>query len=240
MQEKFDALQGELRKLGLNKKEATIYLLLLEEGSSTVLQIAKKLGFSRPTVYRTLQDLQNKELVFFDKEKKKSSFTASSPDSLMRILKIQKRKVEEQEREFMRIISVLQSKFHLFANKNEIRIYQKRVLLDDLPTALGDDILVLYPNQDKSSASDCKIMEKIYPAVRKRLGKITVREISAEKLPPSSLSFVQRKIIDFPLPFSKTLIVSKNAFILDKDKGIHIEEKNTIETLKFLFELLWK
>ena len=153
MQEKFDTLPSELKKLGLNKKEADLYLFLLEKGSATVLEISKEIGISRPTIYRTLRNLQMRELVFSDKEKKKSFFSASSPDSLLRILKIQKRRVEEQEREFLRIISVLQSKYHLLSNKNEIKSYQKKFLLDDFSNTLSKKIYILYSD---NYLEDCK------------------------------------------------------------------------------------
>lgn len=73
MPKKFDTIPSELRKLGLSKKEAALYLYLLEKGSATVLEISKKTKVSRPTIYRTLRELQMRELVFSDKDKKRAS-----------------------------------------------------------------------------------------------------------------------------------------------------------------------
>jgi sugar-specific transcriptional regulator TrmB len=237
MPEKFDAIAGELGKLGLSKKEASLYLHLLEKGSATVLEISKDTRISRPTIYRTLQELQMRELVFADKEKKKSFFSASSPDSLLRVLKIKKRRVEEQEREFLRIISVLQSKYHLLSNKNEIRSYQKKILLNDFSDTLGKKIYVLYSD---NYLEDCGKMEKIYSSIRKRLGRIVIKEIFPRKIKPSKLDYVQRKTFDFPKFSEKTLVISQRVFILEKKEGLCVDEDNVVDFFRFMFKIIWK
>ena len=44
-------LNLELRKLGLKEKEVSVYLAALELGFTSVQNIAKHAGLSRPTVY---------------------------------------------------------------------------------------------------------------------------------------------------------------------------------------------
>lgn len=58
----FELITGELTKIGLNKKEASLYLTLLQKGPSSVIQLASLQKFSRPTIYRTLTNLQKKTI----------------------------------------------------------------------------------------------------------------------------------------------------------------------------------
>ena len=50
--------QQVLENLGLSEKEAEIYLALLELGTGTVVEVAKKSGVKRPTAYLVLDELK--------------------------------------------------------------------------------------------------------------------------------------------------------------------------------------
>jgi sugar-specific transcriptional regulator TrmB len=54
-------LKQKLLKLGLNEKEATVYLLLLKTKNLTATEIAKAAGFSRPISYEIVKSLIEKE-----------------------------------------------------------------------------------------------------------------------------------------------------------------------------------
>ena len=56
-------LQTVLKELGLEQKEAAIYLAAMELGQASVMRIAEKAGVKRPTAYVTLRALQEKEFV---------------------------------------------------------------------------------------------------------------------------------------------------------------------------------
>ena len=146
----FNPLPAELRKLGLNEKEAEVYLSLLEKKADTVLNISKETSLSRPTIYRVLQGLITKGLIFKDNHKKRSLYAVNSPDSFLNILRIQRKKAEEQEREFLRIISVLHSKYYSLSKKNEIGIYQTKTALEDFSNTNEKNIRVLCFSQDKT------------------------------------------------------------------------------------------
>lgn len=152
-------------------------------------------------------------------------------------MKIRKRRVEGQEREFLRIISVLQSKYHLLSDKNEIRSYQKKILLDDFSNTLKKNIYILYSDD---YLEDCKRMKEIYPNIRKRLGKIAIKEIFPREIKLSKLNYIERKTIDFPKFSKKTLIISKKVFILDKDKGLCINENSVVNFFRFMFKMIWE
>ncbi len=71
-----------LKQIGLNEKEAKVYLALLELGTADVADIAKKAGIKRPTGYLVLEDLKNKGMVS-QVPAKVNLFTAESPEKLV-------------------------------------------------------------------------------------------------------------------------------------------------------------
>lgn len=72
-----------LKKIGLDEKNAKVYLALLELGTSHVSDIAKKAGIKRPTCYLIIDELKNKGLVT-QVPAKVNLFTAESPEKLAR------------------------------------------------------------------------------------------------------------------------------------------------------------
>ena len=104
-------IELELRKLGLTEKEVRIYLAGLELGPSSILNIAQKAGLARPTTYEIVKKLEEKGLFAESKQKKKRYFIAQSPERILGLLRTQKREIEEKEREFIRIIAALESKY---------------------------------------------------------------------------------------------------------------------------------
>lgn len=65
-----------LEKIGLDKKEATLYLTLASLGSASAYKIAKVSGIKRPTAYVLLETLREKGLVLKTPHAKRSMFVA--------------------------------------------------------------------------------------------------------------------------------------------------------------------
>src|SRR6266404_3687884 len=76
-------IPGVLEEIGLNEKQASVYLALLELGTSTVHPLATKAGIKRPTTYLVLEELQAKGLVSVVPRAKKALYTAESPQKLV-------------------------------------------------------------------------------------------------------------------------------------------------------------
>lgn len=77
----------ELIKLGLNKREAQVYLALLELGTVGISQIAKKMNANRTTLYGALDGLVEKDLVRISILGKRKVYSAQSPKMIEDILK---------------------------------------------------------------------------------------------------------------------------------------------------------
>lgn len=76
-------LARTLEEFGLDKNEANVYLELLQLGPSPVLQIARRTGLKRPTVYLILDRLIERGLAVVVPQEKKKLFLALPPARLV-------------------------------------------------------------------------------------------------------------------------------------------------------------
>ena len=236
----YDYLPLELRKMGLTKNEAEIYLILLESGTISIGKIGEKTGLSRPTVYRVLESLEKKELIGKIEKGKKNHFIAGSPDNFLKILKVRKRKAEEQEREFLRIISILQGKYHVLSNRNEIKIFKgkqnHKILLEDLSNSSTKRIKILFSEENNISREE--IME-VYNKIKTRMGALEVKEIHSKISDENLPNFISRKITKNTI--LQNLIIAENKiYIFEKEDGYVIEQETAIEAYRNFFDLLWE
>jgi len=210
-------LNMELRKLGLKEKEVSVYLAALELGFTSVQNIAQKAGLSRPTVYEIIKELTKKGLMKEIKRQgsvrgERSYFAAESPDNLLGLLRVQKREVEEKEREFVRIISALRAKYNL-AGQVEIRSFEGaeiKVLLDDFSQSQTEEIYFVAKNPNS-----LKIWRDRLPEIKKRLGELRLKEINRDL--PGALIIYDKLIY---LPSSHQALLTENKLITELIKSL--------------------
>ena len=215
-----DILSLELRKLGLKEKEVGVYLAGLELGPTTVQNIAKKAGTARPTTYEILEVLKEKGLFGETKQQKKRYFIAQSPERILSILRLQKRELEEKEREFIRIIAALDTKYGS-KDKSGVQVFKGveglEVLKERLLFTPSSDLFV-FTSEDSPAQKQRR--NKMYEKIKKRLGKFNVQEKSAPEL--GGTLFLLDKVI---------FISAK------KQEGYFIDNPLVVETLKALYLL---
>ncbi|MFA5791467.1 MAG: helix-turn-helix domain-containing protein [Candidatus Paceibacterota bacterium] len=89
-------MEEELKKLGLTKHEAKVYLVALSLGPSTVLQLANHTEIKRPTVYLATKNLIRQGLMY-QTLNKKNLFIAEKPQKLEKLTKRLRRRVIDAE-----------------------------------------------------------------------------------------------------------------------------------------------
>lgn len=87
-------LDKRLQEFGLSDKEAKIYLALLELEQASVVELSRKTGINRVTMYSVLDQLQKKGLVSQTDATKKSKFLAEPPERLALVIE---RNIKELE-----------------------------------------------------------------------------------------------------------------------------------------------
>lgn len=121
-------------------------MLLTEYGISSVVQLAKYSGFSRPAIYRAIEQLIRKGLVESIVDGKRTIYKAQSPTVLNRLLSQKENKIYEVREKLPELINFLQ-KFDLKRKKKSyVTFYSgiegvKQVMWNTLKTAKGGEIL---------------------------------------------------------------------------------------------------
>lgn len=69
----------ELGKLDLSKRQAKVYLALLQLGAASAIELAKNTGYKHPTVYDVLDSLKERNLVTESYAGSKRRFTPEDP-----------------------------------------------------------------------------------------------------------------------------------------------------------------
>ncbi len=232
----YNYLASELCKLGIDRKEADIYLILLKSGHCSVQKIAEKIGLSRPTVYRVLKNLQKKNLINTVQEGKRNYFIAGSPDTLLNLLQIRKRQAEEQEREFLRIINTLQDQYSFSSKENSIETFadKKRLLaLDKLSNSSTQKICIFSTHSDEK-------LNQIFSDIQKKLGfSFQIKQLHSFEINKKSPQYIENKFFENDIA-DQNIIISDKVFIFEKNTIHIVKQKKVIQSYRLMFDSLWK
>jgi sugar-specific transcriptional regulator TrmB len=197
-------IELEMRKLGLKEREVRVYLAGLELGPTSVQKIAQKTGLTRPTIYEIVRKLKENGLFAESKQKAKRFFVAQPPERILGILRVQKREIEEKEREFIRVIAALETKY---SKDNEgVKTFKGKAglqsLLETLTFVSNPQILVI--NKQELPFSN-KEITGVYSQIKKRLGKIEVKEFKNNF---NGALIIFDKVVIFPANKKEAFLIS--------------------------------
>jgi sugar-specific transcriptional regulator TrmB len=239
-------MNKELEKLGLDNKEASVYLALLELGEGNIQQIAKKSGVKRTTVYDIIESLKKKRLLSSARKKKKELFYAENPKRL-------EDELEEKKHTLRQILPELLSITNSLDKKPKVRFYEgiegiKEVYKDALN--YPDQELLAWVSEEAIIFFDEKFLNEYY--LPKRLEKkIWVRAIAVDNVYMQKYKGLDEKSLrktklvsaeQFPLKVEINLYAkNKITFMSFSEKiGLIIESQKIYTTLKSIFEMNWQ
>lgn len=238
-------LQKNLEKLGFEEKEAVLYTALLELGEASIVDIARKSGLKRTTVYHTLDNLKARGLISQTKRKKKILYIAEDPRSI-------EQELREKELLFQKTLPELMSIANFLERKPVIKYFEglsgiKESYKDQLK--YGNSELLTWWSESYEIFGDEFFYDYFMPERLKK--KIWVRAIACrspymenqQKEDEKSLRKI--KLADLEPTFAELDIAlygkSKIAINSFQEKfAIIIESKALYNTLKNIFELQWK
>ncbi len=233
-----------LEKIGLNEKEAKVYVAVLGLGASSVAQIAKKSGIKRTTVYEILDPLKEQGLVSETIKGKKRLFVAAEPEDLTHIVERKNQLLEE-------VMPILKGMSQTTKTRPRVRVYQgtqeiKQIYMDTLKE--GKDI---YGFVDMAAVAP--EIASWYPSYIKRRIKAGIRGFAIFSDSPEAQKFKQqdekelresRVIASDKYPFSMEINIygNKVAFISYRTQellGVLVESQEIAKTMKSVFDLAW-
>lgn len=232
----------KLMKLGLTEKEASLYLTGLGVGPSTILDLSKKSGIKRGTVYEIITSLVS--LGFFTKtlKNKKVLYLASDPNIL---------KIIQNEREGLleSIFPILRGMSNPLMRKPQIYFFDdlediRKIHLTYLK-AQKKEILGLEGGESASLFGEEWIRE--YIKKRKKLG-IVARSI----MDHSSTNWVEKnkddhrvtKLLPKGKKFEIAIEIYDESILLTSLKNevlcLAIENKLVADAMRTMFEIMWE
>lgn len=111
------SLENNLKIIGLDEKEAKIYLAALELGPTSIQNLTKKSGIKRSTVYEMIKNLKSLGLISETTKGKRKLIVAAEPENLKRGLK-------EKEKLLAEIMPELKSISNIGFIKPRIMFYE--------------------------------------------------------------------------------------------------------------------
>jgi len=238
----------ELQQLGLNEKEAKVYLASLELGQSTVQEIAKKAGINRPTTYFIIEGLMKRGLMSSFHKGKKQYFVAADPNRFYAILDKSKKDIDEKKRILEKVLPQLESLNPGNKDRPVVRYYEGK---EGLMT-ITEEFLKYAPEDTQMIYSVDKVKEILSKEDREELrSKRVGKGIKTEVIYTYKDGFLENTADGkrLKIPFDKFPINCDIAIYGDKiriaslDKrlvGIIIEDKNIADTMRSIFRLAFE
>ena len=236
----------QLSKVGLNEREAVVYMALLELGEATIAQITKKAQVKRSTVYDMLELLKEKRLVSQSRIKKRPLFYAENPKKIVEDLDEKKRGMELAMPELISMMNLLDKKpkIRYFEGTSSVREifedtlnYPSEAILSWVPYPylnLGEDYFWDY-------YGPARIKKKIWmhALMPDTPGNRTISEKMGRYLVTTRF-MTGKSFLGFDIEiklYSKTRV---GIISYTENLGIIIESKKIFDGVRALFETMWE
>lgn len=241
-------LEKDLEDIGLNEKEAKLYIASLELGQSTVQEIAKKAGVNRATSYFVIEALMEMGLMSSFTKGKKQYFLASDPEKLVEIAEQEKDKIVKRTEKIKKILPQLQSHNNKKSDKPVVRYFEGKEgimtmaseviksVSGQMNIAFSEDVLNNFfteaerkkmREQRLDKSIQAKVIYTFKDGVLESKEKSEIRKVSFDKYPITC---------DVAVYDDKVRIAS----FQDRVVGIIIEDKEIARTLKAIMDLAWE
>lgn len=256
-----DSLDKSLISFGFSPEEAMVYLVLLQNGWLTVLELSRKINIKRPTLYRMIETLVRRGVLEVKLGDKTTYYTASNPDQLSSVISEKEQELKDIKtvyNEIVQSLSLLQQKK---TKETDVMFYRDKrgieyAVIQECRKQ-GDEVYILDTSKWYKVTKDTFAEE-----IRERMVKNNIRifELQNEQLftpiPPSgevgwtkNKSYMQTNYLHRLLP-KRLIHISQDMVLFDDSiqffgykKGelfvIEIKDEDLSSMLRQNFRLLW-
>lgn len=247
------SLYRGLKELGLSESEINLYSVSLELGQTSIVNIARHMGISRPNVYKVIAGLESRGLAkFSDMGKYARSFLVESPAAVLEMIRKKREAMSEIDHNFVSALPDLVTKYHQGQTPTKVKVLEgKEQFLKIFKQSLEEEkkeILFFGATEDFISfISWAEERKWIAKRVRK---KIFVRVLTlpgkggAEILRPQDKEEMREtRILKGAWPFLTSFQLFANKLVIWQPKtplAVLIEDQYIVEMIKSMFDLIWE
>jgi HTH-type transcriptional regulator, sugar sensing transcriptional regulator len=226
-----------LERLGLDRREAMVYLALLQIGKSSAIEVSRKAKKERTQTYRILESMVEKGIVSFVIENKTKKFKASSPDKLLHQLKEKEaalieilptlRKMSQLKEKEKSSVEIFQGTRGVKALINEILELKKDyyILSEDSRDPKFDFFLTHFMKSlERENIHERELIKKRGNIIK---SKNTTLRFLPEEYPYQATTLIYGDMVG--------IIICSDPFL-----AIRINSKELANTYKSYFEIMWK
>ncbi len=232
-----------MKGLNLTEAQIAVYLAALELGEASILEIAKKSGVKRSSIYNFLDELKTRGLLTETRKRKRAVFSVVPPRTL---LELERTRLNE----FERLLPELEAVENNSQKKPRVTFYEgvdglKEIYADSLKERKPIRAFWDYENAEKVMGD---YLETYYRPERKRRnvfyqGILRDSPATREILKQDNKAFRENKFItdgefttEINIYGDKVALLS---FRTDPPFGVLIEDKDISETLRTAWKNLW-
>lgn len=244
-----DVLQKQLENIGLQEKEAKVYLATLELGQATVQQIAAKADVKRPTAYFIIEGLMSQGLLASFTRGKRQYFTAENPERLLDLLDEERRLIDARSERLHDLLPQLKSLNNRHADKPVVRYYEGKegvmaMINEHTRRARGQSLYAAYSRDTVEEVFGTEALQKMRED-RVRNG-ITTRRLYTHSQGdmPGITSVEALRLPEEEFPMSCDIAIYEDmvrvASLRDRIIGVVIEDREIARSFRAIYELAWK
>ena len=235
-------IEDTLIQCGFERKEALVYMALLELGMEKVQAIASKAKIKRPTTYVILEQLSQKNYVAKTIKNKKIYYSAENPEVILQSF-------HHREEALGGIMPLLKARMGVNAYRPKIKIYEGREGIERVYEEIYESPSISF------FGSIGNLSEELRSLIQKRNKIIKSKNISVRDLitaDPKDIDFATASVGNNyegrVAPKEVSLLVEGAIFgdklaILSVQKdffAVVIESPEVVKTFSSFFELAWK
>ena len=246
---------ADLKKLGLNDKEAAAYLAALALGPSTVQRIARKANVARATTYLVLEALAKLGLITKYIQGNKTLFVAESPRQLERLLDRRQEIIDGERTDLKDLMPKLlafmqaqdgQALVRYYEGMEGLKSIRAEITMQSKPGELWRQIAPVDYMQAAFGKEDFTYVKQ---RKAKRIQSRSIiatksSELKKELMMTAEKRWAERKFIDpkrYTSASGATFFTDKIVITTYAGKlgGAIIESKSVAKMMAELFDLLW-
>lgn len=241
-----------LKDFGIGDIESTIYLNLLKNGTSTVLEVSRRTGLNRITTHINSENLIKKGLVSTLKRGSKRYLVPEPPEKVESIIKAQEIDLNRKKALFPEVLNLLKNEISHQGSKThfDVRTYEGKVAID----YLYDEIL---KSKELRAFVNAEEINRIYPNNFNKFGEASKKGnieiwdivennafgILQKKMCTSSNYHIKILPEGVEIGSMDYLIHDNKITIIDGDidyVAVVITSSSLYENSKAIFDVMWK